>query len=81
MISFDYLPPHEDLAGLGALVALLAMTLRWLPRRTRRRVEEASPGDVSKGSPRTDDDAFFASALGDKDLNSFLEAHTVAPDE
>jgi len=80
-ISFDYLPPHEDLAGLGALVALLAMTLRWLPRRTRRRVEEASPGDVSKGSPRTDDDAFFASALGDKDLNSFLEAHTVAPDE
>lgn len=35
-ISFDYLPPHEDLAVLGALVALVAIAATWLPRRRRR---------------------------------------------
>jgi len=37
-VAFSYLPPHEQVASAGALVALLALLATWVPRvRLRRR--------------------------------------------
>jgi len=46
-VSFDYLPPHEDLAALGAIVALVAMATMWLPRRVLRRARRRRDDDFA----------------------------------
>ena len=47
-VSFDFLPPHERLAGLIAGLGFLVMASSWMPRhrRPRRQVDEGLEGPV-----------------------------------
>ena len=52
-VSFDFLPPHEEMAGLIALAGLAAIAATWLPWRPSRR-----------GRPRAGSASDDASAAG-----------------